>query len=95
MSLPRISKPRRPAWPVSSPRPKRSKTRSRVHSSPFLLSVDNAHRAVLGLDKRIQTGLRDGEYDGTVEEAVDSAAKEIGVRNESVQLSHTFTATVY
>lgn len=35
-----------------------------------------------GLDKRIQTGLRDGEYDGSVEEAIDSASKEIGVRNE-------------
>ncbi|KAI0755005.1 hypothetical protein C8Q80DRAFT_404011 [Daedaleopsis nitida] len=39
---------------------------------------------IKSLDKRIQAGLRDGEYDGTVEEAVDGASKEIGVRNEDL-----------
>lgn len=37
-----------------------------------------------GLDKRLQAGLRDAEGDGTIEDAVDTASKEIGVRNEYV-----------
>ncbi|KAI1789650.1 hypothetical protein LXA43DRAFT_1020614 [Ganoderma leucocontextum] len=39
---------------------------------------------IKSLDKRIHAGLRDGEYDGTVNEAIDSATKEIGVRNEDL-----------
>ena len=34
------------------------------------------------LDRRLQSGLRDAECDGTVEDAIETANKEIGVRNE-------------
>ncbi|PIL22506.1 hypothetical protein GSI_15195 [Ganoderma sinense ZZ0214-1] len=37
-----------------------------------------------GFDKKIQAGLREGEYDGTVDEAIDSATKEVGIRNEDL-----------
>ncbi len=40
-----------------------------------------------GIDKRVQAGLRDAECDGTIEDAVDTASKEIGVRNEYVPSS--------
>lgn len=46
------------------------------------------HLTILsGLDKRLQAGLRDAEGDGTIEDAVDTASKEIGVRNEYVLLT--------
>ena len=38
----------------------------------------------VGLDRRLQAGLRDAECDGTVDDAIDTANKEIGVRNECV-----------
>ena len=40
-----------------------------------------------GLDRRLQAGLRDAECDGTVDDAIDTANKEIGVRNECVMQS--------
>ncbi|KAI0670775.1 hypothetical protein C8Q78DRAFT_1078750 [Trametes maxima] len=39
---------------------------------------------IKSLDKRLQAGLREAECDGTVEDAIDTASKEIGVRNEDL-----------
>ncbi|TBU46351.1 hypothetical protein BD309DRAFT_1078711 [Dichomitus squalens] len=39
---------------------------------------------IKNLDKRIQAGLKEGEYDGSVEDAIDGATKEIGIRNEDL-----------
>ncbi|KAI0771249.1 hypothetical protein BD413DRAFT_604552 [Trametes elegans] len=39
---------------------------------------------IKSLDRRLQAGLKDGEYDGTVNDAIDAANKEIGVRNEDL-----------
>ncbi|KAI0822321.1 hypothetical protein BC628DRAFT_691139 [Trametes gibbosa] len=39
---------------------------------------------IKALDRRLQSGLRDAECDGTVEDAIETANKEIGVRNEDL-----------
>ncbi|KAH9891681.1 hypothetical protein C8Q73DRAFT_746760 [Cubamyces lactineus] len=39
---------------------------------------------IKSLDRRLQAGLRDAECDGTVDDAIDTANKEIGVRNEEL-----------
>ena len=48
---------------------------SRLHNN-----ILTTERHVAGLDKRIQAGL-DGEY-STVDNAIEEAAKEVGMRNE-------------
>ncbi|KAH9854720.1 hypothetical protein C2E23DRAFT_726150 [Lenzites betulinus] len=60
------------------------KMRSRVCLPLVVCIASDTTKIRPALDRRVQAGLRDAECDGTVEDAIETANKEIGVRNEDL-----------